>query len=176
MKKSAKIIFLCTVVFILLGVVQTSQASFWGVSWHTSPFGWSSSMTISSGSSWLYRPFWTTRTYVPYFLYTPAYYTMVLPSPSEYQQKKDFNRCLELLQAKEMIFNAQKELAKKQEEEKEKLDTKDIQIDIDSTPIEETPAIEPAPNVAPIHKDDSDSPTPKETIILAEGSVVMRTY
>jgi hypothetical protein len=101
---------------------------------------------------------------------------MVLPSPSEYQQKKDFNRCLDLLQAKEMIYNAHKELAKREKEEKEKLDTKDIQIDIDPTPIEETPAVEPAPNVAPNKKDDSDSPTPKETIILAQGSVVMKTY
>lgn len=166
---------LCIATILFITLTSTAYAS-WGISWHYSPYGWSSSMTVSNGSSWLYRPFWSSWTYTPYYLYTPAYYTLVLPAPSEAQRKYDFNRCLDLLRTKELIYNTQKELARKQEEETTKSETKDIQIDIDPTPLEETPTIETSPTIIPTQKDDTETPQPKGTIILAEGSVIIKTY
>ncbi len=77
------------------------------------------------------------------------------------------------MNAQEWAYDTKKKM-KEEEQIAEQKKSEDIQIDIDTTPTEEAPASQPVETKST--DQNQDAPQPKEVQILAQGTVVMKTY
>ena len=170
MKKG--LVFLTLITILIF--TTFAQASSVRVSWSSSPYGWSSSTIVSTANAtWFYNPIWTTWAYTPTYFYsvTPRYHTVLYPTYSPAEQQADFNRSLQLIKTQEWAYDTKKKIKeRKQVEEQKRLE--DVKIDINTTPAKEAPATQPVET----KETDQNTPEPKEVQILAQGTVVMKTY